>query len=466
VLYAVLVEPQSVSLVEVDVALKGLPADLEGLRILQVSDLESKGQGHRESQVAALGRQARADIVVITGDLVAKNLKGRRLANASREVADLLAGIPSRMGAWFVEGHGESLPLSRRRAILDGLQTAGINVLHDEVKTLPVGSTNVALVGLGLHPSGREGRFFQQPDGTIIETGRGRAESHYLLQTPGSDTLRDYEYTGEFRFTRKATNIGLTFYNSLPLDRDRFYRLRRTEDNGVMLLSPHGTWFTSGRSSTGKAAEAGVWTSFRILVETHADDTRVRARIWETGTPEPDRWSVDCVDATPDRLTEGTVGVWTSGPGRKEFRRLGVARLDGTVIMADGHVAGFPESPWQPPRAPDWILRLNERIPRDAFPIALSHTPDPFLYTPYLGWPLLLAGHTQGGQIRLPFIGALTTDTVLGRRFASGLFEQGASHLYITRGIGTTRVPFRFLSPPELSLITLRRESDGPRSPA
>ncbi len=72
---------------------------------------------------------------------------------------------------------------------------------------------------------------------------------------------------------------------------------------------------------------------------------------------------------------------------------------------------------------------------------------------------LTLTGHTHGGQIKLPFIGALTTAS--GRLFPGthieGLSREGEGWLYISRGIGQGGlIPFRFLSRREVSIITLR----------
>ena len=68
---------------------------------------------------------------------------------------------------------------------------------------------------------------------------------------------------------------------------------------------------------------------------------------------------------------------------------------------------------------------------------------------------LMLSGHTHGGQVRLPLVGALQLPE-LGKRYVEGWFRLGAMQLYVNRGIGTIGVPFRFDCPPELTLFTLR----------
>jgi uncharacterized protein len=68
---------------------------------------------------------------------------------------------------------------------------------------------------------------------------------------------------------------------------------------------------------------------------------------------------------------------------------------------------------------------------------------------------LMLCGHTHGGQVRLPLIGALSLPA-LGRKYVEGWFKLGHMQLYVNRGLGTVGIPFRFDCPPEISVFTLR----------
>jgi len=74
---------------------------------------------------------------------------------------------------------------------------------------------------------------------------------------------------------------------------------------------------------------------------------------------------------------------------------------------------------------------------------------------------LVLAGHSHGGQIRLPGIGPIFTPP-LGKKYVSGLYRfphaDTTSLLYVNRGLGTVGLPLRLWCPPEITLITLSAE--------
>jgi len=95
-----------------------------------------------------------------------------------------------------------------------------------------------------------------------------------------------------------------------------------------------------------------------------------------------------------------------------------------------------------------------------ALQILLYHSPDLFPLAAELGIDLHLAGHTHGGQLRLPLFGALVTSSAFWKRYEAGLYRKGASTLYVSRGIGVEgkgAPRARFLAPPEVVLVLLAR---------
>lgn len=90
--------------------------------------------------------------------------------------------------------------------------------------------------------------------------------------------------------------------------------------------------------------------------------------------------------------------------------------------------------------------------------IGVTHSPEPRNLDRFTidGYELLLAGHTHGGQVCVPFYGALTTNCGIERARVKGLHRNGESWLHVSAGLGTSpTAPFRFCCPPEASLLTL-----------
>ncbi len=87
--------------------------------------------------------------------------------------------------------------------------------------------------------------------------------------------------------------------------------------------------------------------------------------------------------------------------------------------------------------------------------ILLSHNPD-FAETitdPRVG--LVLSGHTHGGQVVLPFVGAPRVPSRYGQKYLHGLVKTPHTQVFITRGLGTVTPPLRFCCRPEITLITI-----------
>ena len=93
--------------------------------------------------------------------------------------------------------------------------------------------------------------------------------------------------------------------------------------------------------------------------------------------------------------------------------------------------------------------------------ILVVHDPAPYADAFKAGYDLAVAGHTHGGQVRLPFAGAVVTNSTLPTSLAMGPSKVGSSWLFVTPGVGTGKyAPFRFLCPPEASVLTLLPRKD------
>ncbi|CAM4473487.1 metallophosphoesterase [Paenibacillus typhae] len=106
---------------------------------------------------------------------------------------------------------------------------------------------------------------------------------------------------------------------------------------------------------------------------------------------------------------------------------------------------------------PDPAAALKD-VPEDMFTVLLMHEPDYADTAEGYPFHLQLSGHSHGGQIRMPFIGAPYTPYG-SLKYISGLYYTAAKAMpvYVNRGFGETYMPFRLLCRPELTVLTLRQ---------
>ncbi|MCH5584504.1 metallophosphoesterase [Shimazuella sp. AN120528] len=101
---------------------------------------------------------------------------------------------------------------------------------------------------------------------------------------------------------------------------------------------------------------------------------------------------------------------------------------------------------------------LNQAIEGapDTCTLLLSHCPDFASNIVSNQVDLQISGHSHGGQIRLPFLGAMITPPG-GRIYTDGFYSLEKTNVYVNRGIGTTILPFRFHCRPQISILHLSR---------
>jgi predicted MPP superfamily phosphohydrolase len=84
--------------------------------------------------------------------------------------------------------------------------------------------------------------------------------------------------------------------------------------------------------------------------------------------------------------------------------------------------------------------------------ILLAHDPRRLTEAAALGVPLVLSGHTHGGQVVLPLVGAIAAQKF---PVVAGIGRRDRTTLFVSRGVGTIYVPVRINCPPEVAVLTL-----------
>lgn len=125
----------------------------------------------------------------------------------------------------------------------------------------------------------------------------------------------------------------------------------------------------------------------------------------------------------------------------------GVHRLvlpGGTRLAVWGCEDPWGATHWQPPERQDGELVL-----------ALSHTADNIYRLAHAGAHAVFCGHYHAGQWRLPGVGPLLVPSRFGRRFDRGHFVVSGAHLFVSAGVGITRIPFRIYCRPDIFIVDI-----------
>lgn len=199
------------------------------------------------------------------------------------------------------------------------------------------------------------------------------------------------------------------------------------------------------------------------LVADLAYDTCVLTGDYRGKTFGPFKACLDGVEDVVSRLSRPVFGVL----GNHDTIRM-VPRLEamGVRMLLNEHVtleragsticlAGVDDPHFY--RA-DNLEKAADGIPEDVYSVLLSHTPEIYRQAAHVGFDLMLAGHTHGGQICLPGQIPLTLDSSLPRRFGAGAWRYAEMSGYTSVGAGSSVVAVRFNCMPEITIHEFIRE--------
>ena len=145
---------------------------------------------------------------------------------------------------------------------------------------------------------------------------------------------------------------------------------------------------------------------------------------------------------------------------RTALERNGIRVVEQTAVRVEASAGSFwvtgVSDVWT--GKPDIAAALAAVSDADAPVLLLTHNPDIFPVVPGRV-ALTLAGHTHGGQVRLPLIGRPIVPSRYGRRYAAGHVIEGGRHLFVSTGTGTSILPIRFRVAPAIAVLTV--VSDG-----
>jgi predicted MPP superfamily phosphohydrolase len=298
------------------------------------------------------------------------------------------------------------------------------------------------VVGLGVFPAVTLGRWRRRPpaaslrhDTHTIDVAErlgyrpaGRGKPAFLANLPGNEV---------FQVDFSERTLGLP---RLP---------RRLEGMSILQLSDLHLCGTPDRAFYEKVMDlCAGWEPDLVALTGDIVDSEEHQR-WIVPVLSRLRWRYGAFAIL------GNHDYWYDPPAvRRQLRRAGLhvlgntwveAKVRGEKLAVVGH-----EGPWFGPE-PD----LSD-CPPHLFRLCLSHTPDNLPWARGHGVDLMLAGHTHGGQVRLPLIGSVLVPSRFGRRYDCGLFHQPPTLLHVSRGLAGDQ-PLRYGCRPEVTRIVLQR---------
>lgn len=104
-----------------------------------------------------------------------------------------------------------------------------------------------------------------------------------------------------------------------------------------------------------------------------------------------------------------------------------------------------------------YLVGAERMVAPHAFNVLLSHNPDVFPVAARQGYPLTIAGHTHGGQVRIEILGEDLNVARFYTPYVDGLYRRDGAAVFVSRGIGTIALPARLGAPPEVNLLRLCR---------
>jgi predicted MPP superfamily phosphohydrolase len=261
----------------------------------------------------------------------------------------------------------------------------------------------------------------------------GEVERHWIEVKPLEIHLQSLPAAFDGMRIAQLSDIHLDEFTEPFLLRHSIDEINRIQPDAVFLTGDYVTYQIAPKKTAVKSA----WQCARILNELKCPQRYAIMGNHDVALGEK---------LVTEALTANGITVLNNSylPMERGGSRIWLAGLDDPV-------SGRPD--------PDAAIPASIRNVPDEPVIVMCHAPD---YADRLAAhpsgksvALMLSGHTHGGQVRLPFVGALDLPPG-GRKFVEGWFRIGSMQLYVNRGIGTVGVPFRFDCPPEITNITLR----------
>lgn len=426
------------------------------LKFIHLSDLHISEFGHREKRLVSLVNQEKPDAILITGDLIVS------FNNDFSASIQTLRKLKAKHGIFAVFGNAEHTfyPLEHQHNFIKSLKDINVTLLNNQNIGLSLNGNKLYLVGVD-DPFYHFDNFEEAIKGVPSESPtillahspdilfpRTDALAINLLESPfKKDHFKEWGWEDSSHFSPDDGDVYFQY------DGVHTVRVQSRQDGvslDTILLNPYkeidymlaerdfekiNQLITTKKMMTN-------YPDLIIIPASCVDEDSVHGK-WKKKLDTSTLFNFRLDDLPPRKK-------WQFQPliNPKDYFEVNFMAKKGTKYHVWIRMKAFNGSP----QNDSVYLQFNHSV--DEHGVKKYRTGKPAYCKDRMNdVGLILTGHTHGGQIRIPFLGAIQTLTSVGKRYAAGLHQLGESMLYVSRGVGTSVIPIRLFCPPEITVF-------------
>lgn len=466
--YSVFIEPNMIFVTTISIDSDNLSHVLGDKKVVHISDLHIASIGYRERKLIKMLNEIRPDILFITGDLLIEGKDYRACIEVLKRINR------PRYGIWVTLGNTdrqEDDEQNKRieRFILE-MGELGISVLENEGKLLELTASGDHLYILGvegahLSRSKLKWLFRDIPSGSPV-----MIISHYPdIFAEQSDALvvnlEETEDAGVSGWGWQDNSFTDHDSGIIRFEKDGIHTLRvqRREDGvsieQICLVAEPNNDYNKIQSRTFNRNRADMYDAVNPfshdMIIIKAKDI-LRSRMfgsWKKVQDPTADFNPVISDMPDSEVKYNTPSIEPKDYFETEFYAKGRVNYHVWVRMKAQEDLYSNDSIY---------VQFSDSIGELGNPV--YRTGEFAMKNKFENVDLILAGHTHGGQMRIPFIGIPDIVPFHDVVYDKGLFEGQGTRMYVNRGIGTSIVPARFFCPPEITVLQFTKKYDNDTS--
>jgi predicted MPP superfamily phosphohydrolase len=464
-IYSILVEPNMIFINTVSVSDNKLFDLFKDKTVVHISDLHITSIGLRERKLIKMLNKLSPDILFITGDLLVRGEDYTACIDVLRRIHR------PRYGIWVTLGNTDRVEDEERDKEIDQfileLEQLDINVLENARQRMGIKDDGMqayilGVLGFQLSRSKLEWLLRDIPDSAAVIL-----LSHYpdiFAKHPDAlvINLEETEDTGVSGWGWQDNSFTDHDSGIIRFEKDGIHTLRvQRREDGVSIEQiclvaeprkddPQLSSKAASPDASGMYKDINPHSADMIVIETKDILQSRMSGAWKKIDDSTSHFTPVITDAPDSKVKHNTPLLEPEDYFEVDFYARGEVNYHIWVRMKAEDNLYSNDS---------FYIQFNDSVDKQGNPV--YRIGGPLSRNKFENVDLILAGHTHGGQIRIPFIGGLDFIPFHTLDYERGLFTGEGTKMYVNRGIGTSIIPMRFLCPPEITVLEFSKENDN-----